>query len=95
MSDQQNQIQTNTTDIAVLKVQFNEMKIHEEDHRKNNERWQDQQDKRLDKLEAVDDIFQRDATISEKQKFSIWIVAVTSLATTIIGAVVTLLLSKF
>jgi hypothetical protein len=67
----------------------------EEDYRKTIERWQEQQDKRLDKLEDADDNFQRDATNNERTKFGIWVTVVVALGTTLIGSVLTLLFSKF
>jgi hypothetical protein len=81
--------------IALLEARFEGNERREEDYRKTIERWQDQQDKRLDKLEDTDDTFQRDATSNERNKFGVWVSVVLGLGTTLIGAVLALLFSKF
>jgi hypothetical protein len=62
---------------------------------KNIERWQEQQDKRLDRLEEADNTFQREATNNEKQRFGIWVTVVLGLGTALISAILTFLFSKF
>jgi chromosome segregation ATPase len=83
------------TEIALLNNEIEHMKRREEDYQKTNERWHNQHEKRLDKLEEADDAFQREATNNEKNKFSIWVTVVVTLGSTLIGAVLTLLFSKF
>jgi hypothetical protein len=88
---------TNNNDlkIAILENEIKNMKERDKDYREFTEARLERQEKRLDKLEEADDILQREATNGERNKFGVWVTVILGLGSTIVGAILTFLLSKF
>lgn len=94
------------TGLAILENEMNNMKLRDQlsreaegrnfdEFKRNMERWQEQQDKRLEKLEQNDDNFHRDATNKERTNFGIWITVIATIGATVVGAILTLLFDMF
>jgi len=80
-------------ELAVLKKEIDHIKQRQEDMKSEFTRWQEQQDKRIEKLETTDDDFQREASGRELQKYNTWFTAIVTIGSTIIGAILAYLFS--
>lgn len=84
-----------STELQLLRVEVENVKLRYEDYKKEVERWQNQQDSRLDKLEQRDMDFQREATSTERSKYSLHFGAVVTIGAAILAAILALLFSQF
>ncbi|WJZ23516.1 hypothetical protein LIS04_88 [Listeria phage LIS04] len=90
--------QTNTccdhsADIKLIQLELENLKLRETQSAREQERWQNEQDRRLELLEQNDIDFQRDATASERSRYSLHFGAVISIVTAIISVLLGYLIS--
>lgn len=94
MENQQNRnCCDHSAEIRILKVDLENHKLRSEQTIREFERWQSQQDRRLDILEQRDTDLQREATESERSRYSMHFGAAITIVATIISALLTYLFS--
>jgi hypothetical protein len=76
-------------------LELENIKQRLEDYKRENERRQSEQDRRIEKLEDADTGFYREASERERQDFSRKISAIVTIGATVLGAILTLLFSQF
>ncbi|AWD93050.1 hypothetical protein HSE3_gp098 [Bacillus phage vB_BceM-HSE3] len=95
---EQNQLQVKyhelESKIRTLESENESIRQRHSDFRDTVERWQEQQDKRLDRLEQADTDFMRRASDTELKKYTTYFTILMGLVGTLIAAILAFIFTK-